>query len=209
MSPITGKTFSKAYYTSLSLDNTGIQWVRQFILQMFNVSWDMWEHRNGIKHNTVTPAKPHKLDAVDAWIQDEFVTGSTQFLPQDKRWLAESPDALINKYSLVEKNQWLASVACAQWRWTRCRLLYHPPSHSRGPAVCILPLAAPNTKHCIKKNAFVTYHCDILMMRSLERELMTLNAFSHGLNCFILVVLEGFCLADWSISGNSKSSYGQ
>jgi hypothetical protein len=151
MSPITGKTFSKAYYTSLSLDNTGIQWVCQFILQMFNVSWDMWEHRNGIKHNTVTPAKRHKLDAVDAQIQDEFVTGSTQLLPWDKHWLAESPDALINKYSLVEKNQWLASVACARWRWTRRRSLYHPPSHSRGPAVCILPLAAPNTKHTALK----------------------------------------------------------
>jgi hypothetical protein len=115
------KDVQQAYYTSLSLDNTGKQWVCQFILQLFNVSWDLWEHRNGIKHNTVTPAKRRKLDAVNALIRDEFVTGPTQLLPRDRRWFAESPDSLIQKYSLVEKNQWLASVACARWRCTRRR----------------------------------------------------------------------------------------
>jgi hypothetical protein len=34
----------QAYYTKLALDNTGKQWVKQLILQLFNISWDMWDH---------------------------------------------------------------------------------------------------------------------------------------------------------------------
>jgi hypothetical protein len=51
----------QAYYTSLSLDNTGQQWVQQLILQLFIISWDMCEHQNGIKYNTVTPANFQEL----------------------------------------------------------------------------------------------------------------------------------------------------
>ena len=41
----------QAYHNSLNLDNTGKQWVKQLILQLFNISWDMWEDRNGITHS--------------------------------------------------------------------------------------------------------------------------------------------------------------
>jgi hypothetical protein len=61
----------QAYYTSLGLDNTGKQWVKQLILQLFNISWDMWEHRNGIKHNTIHPAKAREIQQLDLRIHDE------------------------------------------------------------------------------------------------------------------------------------------
>jgi hypothetical protein len=45
------------YFVSLGLRNTGVKWTAQLIIKLFNTSWDMWEHRNGRKHNTLMPAK--------------------------------------------------------------------------------------------------------------------------------------------------------
>jgi hypothetical protein len=46
------------------------------------------------------------------------------------------------------------------------------------------------------------------MMRSLGRELMTLATLPRCNFSFIFVVLEGFGLADWSISGDFKAPMG-
>jgi hypothetical protein len=109
----------QAYYTSLCLDNTGRQWVRQLILQLFNISWDMWEHRNGIKYKTVTPAKTRELRMLNDRVKMEFDLGPRQLLPRDKRWFTHSLHTLTTTYTTVQKAQWLASVANARLRWTR------------------------------------------------------------------------------------------
>jgi hypothetical protein len=108
------KSVQHAYYQSLGLDNTGKQWVRLLILQLFNISWDMWEHRNGIKHKTLTPAKRRAIQLLDQRIYSEFATGSRHLLPRDKRWLRGSAHDLVAKLDTVQKSQWLASVANAR-----------------------------------------------------------------------------------------------
>jgi hypothetical protein len=117
----------QAYYTSLGLDNTGRQWVRQLILQLFNISWDMWEHRNGIKYKTVTPAKIRELRMLNNRVKMEFDLGPRQLLPRDKRWFTHSIHTLTTTYTTVQKVQWLASVANARMRWT-CRQDLHRAS---------------------------------------------------------------------------------
>ena len=62
------RSVQQAYYTWIGHRNTGKKWVKQLILQLFNISWDMWEHRNGIKHNTLTPEKRRKLHTLDTTI---------------------------------------------------------------------------------------------------------------------------------------------
>jgi hypothetical protein len=56
-----GKMSSKRIAKSLDLNNTGRQWVKQLILQLFNITCNMWEHRNGIKRNIKSPAKLCKI----------------------------------------------------------------------------------------------------------------------------------------------------
>lgn len=111
----------QAYYTSLNLDNTGKQWVRQLIIQLFNISWDMWEHRNAIKHNTVTPASLQIIYSLDNHIRDEFAIGDSNLLPHDKRWFSKPLLTILDTYTKVEKDQWLASVTQARLRWQRRR----------------------------------------------------------------------------------------
>ena len=109
------------YYDWLNLQNTGRQWVKQLILQLFRISWDMWEHRNGIKHQTMTPAKLLAQRKVDDLIRAEYNRGYSDLLPQDKKWLDLPLLSLLENYTLVQKKQWLASVSTARCRWKRRR----------------------------------------------------------------------------------------
>jgi hypothetical protein len=79
----------------------------------------MWEHRNGIKYNTVTPAKLRELRVLNNRIKMELDLGPRQLLPCDQRWFKHSIYILTTTYTTVQKAQWLASVANARMRWTR------------------------------------------------------------------------------------------
>lgn len=114
----------QAYYDRLSLDNTGKQWVKQLIVQLFNISWDLWEHRNGIKHNSMTPAKLRAILVLDTRIRAEFDLGDAHLHIRDKRWFVKPLHTILDTYTTVEKGQWLASVEMSRWRWTRRRDLH-------------------------------------------------------------------------------------
>lgn len=115
------KGVQQDYYNSLALDNTGKQWVKQLILQLFNISWDMWDHRNNIKHKTLNPITLREIAILDTRIREEFELGSQELLSRDKRWFSKPHKVIIAKFTKVEKEQWLASVSNARWRWIRRR----------------------------------------------------------------------------------------
>jgi len=54
------------YYTLIHSARTGRRWVCAIITKLWNIAWDMWEHRNGILHeneNLVTRALQTQLNA--------------------------------------------------------------------------------------------------------------------------------------------------
>jgi hypothetical protein len=54
------------YYNLLRSGRTGRRWVCAIVLKLWNIAWDMWEHRNGILHekeNLVTQAMQAQLNA--------------------------------------------------------------------------------------------------------------------------------------------------
>ena len=110
----------QAYYTSLNLDNTGKQWTKQLLQKLFNVSWDMWEHRNGIKHKTLTPARIRALRNLETSIRAEYHKGNTALLLRDKQLLSK-PLQTVLAYPCIEQEQWLSSVSLARIRWSRRR----------------------------------------------------------------------------------------
>jgi cation diffusion facilitator CzcD-associated flavoprotein CzcO len=78
----------QSYYDSLEVDNTGSKWATQLLLKLFNTSWDMWEHRNGIKHKTLTAAKRRAIRRLDNMIREEYQKGDRHLLAKDKQWLS-------------------------------------------------------------------------------------------------------------------------
>jgi hypothetical protein len=118
------KGIQQEYLEFLGRRNTGRKWVRELIKKLWGVAWDMWEHRNGILHDTVTPAKLRKIIAVNTKIQEEFDMGTIGLLPRDIHWVSQ-PITTVLRYDLQVKAQWLESVTLARERYTARNELNH------------------------------------------------------------------------------------
>jgi hypothetical protein len=70
----------------------------------------MWEHRNGILHADITPAKLQKIKRANLRVQQEFDTGSGGLLARDTRWVLQDIGNVLC-YDLEVKLQWLEPVA--------------------------------------------------------------------------------------------------
>jgi hypothetical protein len=49
--PTTWSDVQQRYYNWLDSKHTGKRWLSSLIIQLFNISWDQWEHRNGHVHS--------------------------------------------------------------------------------------------------------------------------------------------------------------
>jgi hypothetical protein len=72
----------------------------------------MWEHRNDIKKNTMTPAKLGKIADMDRRIQQQFTLGRNGLLPRNLHWL--NTMAKVLRYDIDVKAQWLTSINLAR-----------------------------------------------------------------------------------------------
>ena len=113
--------FQQKFYTISGRRNTGRKWAKLLVIHLFNISWDMWDHRNNIKHNTPTAAKLRALKLLDDRIRAEYVTGNTNLLPRDKRLLQTPLQTVLSEYTAIEKEQWLATLDGARWKWKHRR----------------------------------------------------------------------------------------
>ena len=80
---------------------------------MWDVSWDMWDHRNKELHagDTATQAILHS--AVDAQIK-KLYEGGAQQLPRFALKFLQTPKETVLLYSLTSKQLWLELVKAAQ-----------------------------------------------------------------------------------------------
>ena len=118
------KGIQQEYLEFLGRRNTGRKWVRELIKKFWGIAWDMWEHRNGILHDTITPAKLQKIAQADIRVREEFAIGIIGLLPRDLHWVSQ-PIAVVLRYDLQVKAQWLESVALARERYTARHELNH------------------------------------------------------------------------------------
>jgi len=88
------------------------RWVAELIKKLWNVSWDMWAHRNGILHESPTA----RQDILEKKVNDricKLYMGGTQALPRDAIGLFRKPKEHILKLALPAKQQWIESVQVA------------------------------------------------------------------------------------------------
>ena len=98
------------------------RWLTQLTLQFFNISWDLWEARNGILHRSGVNLR---LIELRARIEREVSLGNTHNIPGIKR-LLKSHDKILHSRSLAKMEQWLAAIKCYRDRkWTADELSTH------------------------------------------------------------------------------------
>jgi hypothetical protein len=110
------KEVQHRYYQWLGKRNTGRKWATALIKKVWEVSWDMWDHRNKVRLNTVTPAQIRRNEALDALIHDEYLRGTTGMTPRDHHWLSHAKERIL-EYPYERKEQWGESIQLARIRF--------------------------------------------------------------------------------------------
>ena len=101
------------YYEWLQRRNTGKAWLQALIKKVWEVSWDMWDHRNEVRTTTITPATMRETENLNEQIIEQFEEGAAGLGQKDHHLLAK-PLAHVLGYDLDHKSQWLESIALAR-----------------------------------------------------------------------------------------------
>jgi hypothetical protein len=114
------------YYEWLQRRNTGKRWITVLIKKLWEISWNMWEQRNGEVNNPASPASLREHARLDAKITQEYEDLSTLYI-RDRRWFRRPKEVLFTE-PLEYKTQWLESVCLARARYARRR---HTSTHAQ------------------------------------------------------------------------------
>ena len=101
------------YLQSLKKRNSGRRWTIAVLDKTWDISWDMWEQRNGIAHNTLHPRRLAKLLELQNEVRTLFGEGNEDLLPRDRRLFDKGIDTLLQG-SEIELKQWSTSVLLAR-----------------------------------------------------------------------------------------------
>jgi hypothetical protein len=96
------------YYNWIKRRNTGKCWITILIKKLWEISWNMWEQRNGEVNHPRSPASLREHARLDALITTNYKDASTLAI-KDRRWFRCLKEVLFTK-SLEYKHQWLESV---------------------------------------------------------------------------------------------------
>ena len=92
-------------------------------MKLINVSWDMWRHRNGIKHGSdLTPLHTDFVARIDSLLKDQYDLGVTSLLRKHHPLLLDhSFEETKKSLTLEGKQQLLHSLELARDAFTRQR----------------------------------------------------------------------------------------
>jgi hypothetical protein len=102
----------KIYFLRIGSLRSPKRWVISLIQKLWEVAWDMWEHRNGILHDK---EQSIILQNLHTDIREEFARGSDGLAQEVKTLFIKGCEAVLAKPVEV-KMQWLARVQLARTR---------------------------------------------------------------------------------------------
>ena len=100
------------YYLQRKRRNTGLRWLVALIKKLWDISWDMWQQRNDINHNTMTPRKILEMEDLHAEVHAQFERGTEGMLPSDHHWMQDKNKILTLPMDRLKL--WLQSVRLAR-----------------------------------------------------------------------------------------------
>ena len=100
------------YYMYIGSKKTGLRWLSALIRKLWQVAWDMWEHRNGILHDK---EKGQAALEREERIRDEFDEGWAA-LDRDTRLMFRPGLAKVLRFKAGPQRAWLARVETARQR---------------------------------------------------------------------------------------------
>jgi hypothetical protein len=103
------------YLESIQSRSSGRRWTIAILEKVWDISWDMWEHRNGIAHDPLHHRRLAQLHEMQRQVKEIFEEGREGLLPRDKRLFSKGVDRLTDG-SETDMQQWITSVLLARER---------------------------------------------------------------------------------------------
>ncbi len=88
------------------------RWVTELIKKLWNISWDMWAHRNGVLHD----AQQRHVDIIDSGINDRVTAlyrWGVHAVPRDAIRFFHTPLEDLLEHASEYKAKWIRSVEAA------------------------------------------------------------------------------------------------
>jgi hypothetical protein len=114
----------QAHYTSIKSLCTGKRWAVALIKKLWDIAWDLWEHRNGILHESSNVVSQNELCILDRKIMDVFSRlQSIVLLANDKHLISLKLLRLLKKDRIYKEmrlvNAETVSAGRCHSQWTR------------------------------------------------------------------------------------------
>jgi hypothetical protein len=119
------------YYEWPQRRNTDNAWLQALIKKVWEVSWDMWDHRNEVRTTTITSAIMWETENLNKQIIYQFEEGAAGLGQKDHNLLGK-PLAHVLGYDLDHKSQWLDSIALARIRFLNRHEVESPSIRHQG-----------------------------------------------------------------------------
>ncbi len=104
------------YFEWLKRRKTGKAWVTALIKKVWEISWDLWDHRNEVRLHSLSPTNWRIIEDLNAQISAKFDLGTDRLGHRDYHWL-NKPLAHVLGYDKEHKAQLLASIDLARERF--------------------------------------------------------------------------------------------
>ena len=101
------------YYKWVGMRRTGKRWVISLIKRLWEISWNIWDDRNGVLHNTPMAADLSGAASLDKAIREEYQLGS-EGLPTPVRSQFPRDIEKLLKASLIQRKSWLVLVRASR-----------------------------------------------------------------------------------------------
>lgn len=108
------------YYKRRKLRKSSRRWIKGLLLKLHYLSWNQWDHRNRIKHDTIQPEKLRALEILDREIMAQHAKGTADLQIGDRAHLEENLIVLLQRQPNYKKH-WLANVLASRQRSERIR----------------------------------------------------------------------------------------
>jgi hypothetical protein len=108
----------EAHYLWLGRRNTGKRWATSLVVKLWEVTWDLWNHRNQAKFDLETAQDIARRESILAAVRSEYSVGRSSLPRRDWRHF-QCPLLSILSSSLHYLDAWLLRVKTAHSRQVR------------------------------------------------------------------------------------------
>ncbi len=119
----------QAYYDLIQSRRTGLRWLSSLIKKLWQVAWDMWEHRNGILHAQDNCVSSATISSINKNLRSLYNRLQSIILSHADRYLTALPAHTLLAKDLTYKQAWIANaqllVKCHRKAIRRSRRTMH------------------------------------------------------------------------------------